>query len=329
MERGGILARLDRGCRRRLDWLSFICVPSRPVFENHPRLALLGAVLAISTGSIFVRLSHSPPIFAAFSRCFVGALFYSVIAWRAGYFRRRPAHLAQAVAAGGFLALHLWWWIASLQLTSVAVSLLLLNVSPLWVTLLEAALTRKVPRARQLGAVLMGIAGCGFLAWGERDKGADSALGLILAMSSGLAIACYLVAGRRARQEMPLSQYVSVNYLSASALLLFVMAFSRGAWHPMPLASYGWLLAMALLPQIVGHTTVNWSLRFMPSNQVSLFLLLEPLIAGVAAYFLFAERLSIWAAPAAVLVVGSVLLSTTSPEPVDADARLTNDSSES
>ena len=157
-------------------------------------------------------------------------------------------------------------------------------------------------------SVLMGIGGCACLAWGERGKGSDSSTGIVLAILSGLAIACYLVAGRRARQEMPIDQYAGANYLAASVLLSVVLLVTPGSFHPLPLSGYGWLLAMALLPQIVGHTTVNWSLKFVPSNQVSLFLLLEPLIAGIAAFFLFHESLSIWAAPAALLVVGSVVL---------------------
>jgi len=299
----------------------------RATFENHPRAALLGAVLAISTGSIFARLSGSPAIFAAFSRCFLAALFYLVIAWRSGHAKAKPTDLLESLLAGVFLALHLWWWIASLQLTRVAVSLLLLNVSPLWVTCIEAILTRTWPSRRQILSVLIGIAGCACLAWGERGKGADSAMGLVLAVLSGFAIACYLVAGRRARQGMPISQYAAITYSSATIVLFVAFAATTTSWNPLPAASYGWLLAMAVLPQIVGHTTVNWALKFVPSSQVSLFLLLEPLLAGTAAWILFAESLSWWAAPAAVLVVVSVVLSTSErPEPVARVSRLRNGS---
>ena len=58
------------------------------------------------------------------------------------------------------------------------------------------------------------------------------------------------------------------------------------------LRAYGWMLALGLLPQLVGHSTLNWALGHLSATHVSIVTLVEPLGSGVLAYIILGEDVS-------------------------------------
>jgi drug/metabolite transporter (DMT)-like permease len=112
----------------------------------------------------------------------------------------------------------------------------------------------------------------------------------------------YLLIGRRLRVKLSLVPYIFVVY-GMAALLLVIMMFAAGqspfGYQPV---TYLWLLALALIPQLVGHSTLNWALRYLPASFVSIALLGEPIASTVLAYFLLKET------PGPLKVVGAALI---------------------
>jgi len=70
-----------------------------------------------------------------------------------------------------------------------------------------------------------------------------------------------------------------------------------------PARVYLWLLLLALVPQLLGHSTFNWALRYLSAAYVSITLLGEPIGSALLAYFLLGEVPSVMMAFGAILIL--------------------------
>lgn len=277
-------------------------------------LVLALGVFAVSTAAILVRLALAsiPERSAAFSlvlaaaRLLLAALLL-LPAWRG--FRPetlRPGALLYAIAAGLFLALHFAVWIASLSYTSIATATTLVTTNPIWVALLSWLWFReKLTRLTiaGIGTALLGGILIGLAEGSHRAPEVNSLLGPGLALAGAWAVSLYLLLGREAqRHGLSLRQYVVMAY-SVAAIALFPVPLIAGAsYMGYPVTVYVCIGLMALLPQLVGHTSFNWAVRWVAPTTVSLATLVEPLLAGVLGYWVFGE------VPSPLVFLGAPLL---------------------
>ena len=181
--------------------------------------------------------------------------------------------------AGLFLAVHFATWISSLEYTTVASSVVLVSTGPLWVALVSPFFLREQLRRTALlglGLAILGgviIGGADACRWdaGIRCVGLDQFLhgraiwGNFLALMGAWAVSGYLVVGRRLRASVPLVPYILVAYGSAALCLLVAMlVFGQSPFGLKP-TTYFWILLLAIVPQLIGHSTYNWALGFLPA----------------------------------------------------------------
>lgn len=273
-------------------------------------LALLGAIVAVSTASLFVRFAQAgaPSLAIAAGRLAIATLVLApfALARHAGALRALSRReVALAGVAGALLAVHFATWIASLERTSVVSSVVLVTTSPLWVALLAPIVLReRLSRATLAG---IGVALAGAIAIGAADaRGGDShphALGGdLLALAGAWAMAGYLLVGRRLRAKLDLVPYTFAVY-GAAAVLLVIAALAAGQ-RPADVApaSWAWIALLALIPQLLGHSTFNWALRHLPAALVSVALLGEPVGSALLAWAFLRE------APTAAVAAGGALI---------------------
>jgi drug/metabolite transporter (DMT)-like permease len=284
-----------------------------------PYLVLLGGVVVVASSAIMIRALQRPPIampapLIAAGRLGLAALILLPIAWlRVGPDLRRLKRrdLLLGVGSGALLALHFDTWIASLDYTSVASSVALVSTNPLWVAVLSLLLWGERPPRLTLLGVLLAVAGSALI--GLSDSGGESRNALLgdgLALIGALAVSGYFLIGRELRRRSSLLAYIWLVYTSA-ALILAAVAWlvagaqtgelSGGLAHYPPLA-YVLLLALAIGPQLLGHSVLNWALRYLSATFITVALLGEPLGAALLALLLFGE----WFAP--LQFAGFVLL---------------------
>ncbi len=283
--------------------------------------AILGAILAVSTASIFIRLAQreAPSLVIAAFRLTFASLILAPIA-----LTRHPAELRNltrrelllGLLSGLFLALHFATWISSLEYTTVASSVVLVSTSPLWVALLAPVVLREQLTRPVLVGMLLALIGGAVIAlsdacvWqnglicpslAEFVKG-EAFLGNFLALAGAWMVAGYLLIGRRLRAKMSLVPYIFVVY-SMAAVILIVFMFAAGetplGYSPM---TYAWMLLVALVPQLIGHSTYNWALRYMPAALVAVTTLGEPIGSTILAYFILRET------PTWVKLVGAAMI---------------------
>jgi drug/metabolite transporter (DMT)-like permease len=274
-----------------------------------PQLGLVFAILVTSTSAIFIRFAQRdmPSLVIAALRLSMASLILLPIAL--GRNRDELRHLTGRqmlflVLSGFFLALHFATWISSLAYTSVASSVVLVTTSPLWVALLSPLVLReKLPRIVWLGLIIA-LAGSTVVGIGQGCQWTGSSLdcpafssflagknflGNGLALAGAWFVAGYLLIGRRLRAGLSLTSYIFVVYGSAAIFLLGMVLIARLPLVGYAPGAYFWCLMLALLPQLLGHSTYNWALRYLPAAYVSIAALGEPVVTIIASFFILKE----------------------------------------
>jgi len=291
-------------------------------------LVLLLGIASVSTASIFIRYAQrdAPSLTIAAARLALATLVLAPPALarhRAALARLGRRELGLALLAGMFLALHFALWIASLGRTSVASSVVLVTTTPLWVGLLGPLLLReRLTRPLALG-ILIAMAGGVAVGWSDAGgralaarAGSVARAGTIggdaLALGGALMMTGYLLAGRRLRRGLALVPYVFVVYGAAAVVLLAAMTFAGQGFLALPARVWLWLALVALVPQLLGHSSFNWALRYLPASFVAIALLGEPVGSTALAWALLRETPPPLTLFGAVLILAGIAIAATS-----------------
>lgn len=292
--------------------MSRVASPAAHARPLPPGLVLVAAVLAIAWAGPLIRFATAPALAVSMWRLIISVAFIAlVLALRQGsldgvgpVLRGRGGVLA--LMAGLFLAAHFWSWIASLSLTTVASSVVLVNTQPIFVALLSVAFLGERPRFWQWMGIVVAVGGAVMVGWGDFGVGRDALLGDLLAVAGALFASCYYVIGRRLRRELDLWAYVGVVYgVAALALTAAVLAHPGVTMTGYPMGDWAIFLALAAGPMMIGHTGVNYALRYIPAYVANVAVLGEPIGATLIAWLLPGLR---EVPPAQTLLGGGVIL---------------------
>lgn len=283
-----------------------------------PRLIVVAAVGFSSLSALLIRLSTAPaPAIAAWRMILSFLMMAVVVSLQHSHRRRVPAMtLTPGVVAllglsGVFLALHFATWIASLSLTSVTHSTVLVTMHP--VIVLFAGfffLHEKIDRGRlfpALGAVL----GAAILAIGGSSSGRQPTVaGDLLAVAGAVAVSGYLVIGSWARRSVGAGVYSVIVYgIAAAVLSLFAVVTGQALFSYAPV-DYLLFAALAFFCTILGHGLINWGLKYVPAAEVSMYIVLEPVFATIMAVIWLDELPGLVTAAGGLLVLGSLMVVT-------------------
>ncbi len=271
-------------------------------------IQLMLGILAVSCGSIFVRLANAPALAVSAYRVLWASVLFApaVLAGPA----REWSPLGRGdkgllLLSGMALALHFALWIASLSYTSVASSVVLVDTTPFFIGLASPwILGRACPKRFWYGLGLA-FAGCVLIFHGDLSRSAASIRGNTLALGGAVAMAVYLMAGARVRQKLSLIAYVWPVYATSAVVLFCACLLFNVQLRGFSTKAYIFMFLLGLVPQCIGHTTYNWSLRWLPPSLVALIGLAEPVGASLLAYFILHEGLTtIKIAGGAVVLLG-------------------------
>jgi len=255
----------------------------------------------------FALQDGAPPLVIAACRLAIASVLLAPVAIglrRVELARLTRRELGLALLSGTFLAVHFASWITSLEYTSVASSVVLVTTTPLWVVALSPFILREPITRWQLAGIGLALVGGAII--GVSDSGSTAVrnplLGDALALVGAMMAACYIILGRNLRKKMSLISYTFVVYSAAAvALVLFMLlrGYSPVGYSPVV---YLWFLLLALVPQLLGHSSINWSLGYLPAATVSTILLGEPIGSTILAVILLNET------PGLVKIFGAVLI---------------------
>ncbi len=278
---------------------------------------LICGILAVSTASILIRFSLDegvPPLVVAAYRLTLATLILTpiVLRGRTTELRGLTRHdWLWALLSGVFLALHFATWVSSLDYTTVTSSVVLVTTGPIWVALASWLIFRE----KLTGPIVMGliVTVCGGMLVGLSDSAGLGLSGMqlwgdFLALAGAWFVAGYLLIGRKLRQRMSLLAYIYLVYGIAAVMLIGLAALSGASFTqlpgggPYPAIAFVWLWLLAILPQLVGHSSYNYALRFLPPTYVAIIALAEPIGASLLALVLLHE------VPLPLTIVGAIVI---------------------
>lgn len=264
-------------------------------------------VAAVSFAAVLIRQADAPALVIAAYRLSIATLVIAPLTLataRRDLFCLTRRDLLLAVAAACLLAAHFAAWIASLGLTSVASSVVLVTATPLMVAVASRVLFNEPLERRVLVGIGLGLLGSMGIAWGDLGRGGrEELLGDGLALLGAVAMTGYLLIGRRLRARVPVMPYLTVVYGVAALVLLAAVAVAGHSLSGYAGKTYLFLVLVALVPQVVGHSLLNWSLARVTATVVSVSVMAEPVASTVLAYLVLDE-----APPVSSVAGGAVIL---------------------
>ena len=274
--------------------------------------ALLVGAVAVSFAAIFIRLAEAPPLVIAAYRLTLASLIIAPVGilrrWREMKGLNRQ-ELRYAAVSGLFLTLHFALWIASLEYTTVASSVVFVSTHPLFVGVASHFLTQDRLTPAMLGGIVVAVLGGMIVGWDDLALGGSALWGDFLALMGAAMAAAYFMVGRRLRPKVSLLAYVTLVHSVAALGTLALCMFSGQGFTGYSPHTYLMFLLLAVVPQIIGHSSFNWALRHLSAPVVAVTSLGEPVGATILAFFVLYEAPTLLKVGGGALILGGIYFS--------------------
>jgi drug/metabolite transporter (DMT)-like permease len=271
-------------------------------------LLLLG-IIAISTASIFIKLCDAPALIISTYRMVLASLILMPWAsyqkvWK-GWEKKDVAWL---IFSGILLSLHFASWIASLKYTSVASSVVLVTTHPIFVGIGSWLFLKERLGLNLIIGIGFSVIGSGLIGYGDIALSKEALMGDGLALLGALAASGYFLVGRKMRKNQDLLSYIFPVYSTAGLVLIIFSLFFQKPFFGYSPTTYLFFFLLALIPQLIGHTTFNWALKYLPASMVAITILGEPIGSTILAYFILGEGLTTWKILGGILIFSGILI---------------------
>ena len=270
----------------------------------HVWLVLGVAICGVSSaGAIFTHVDDIPPLLRASWRLQLTALILAPLAlWQ---FNQIDSEIQSKlfdvstakiiVASGIFLALHFGFWVTSLDYTSLTHSLLFVTAHPLVILIGMFVFVRRPNRLELVGGIAA-FTGAAISMLDAGDVQGDRSVtffGDQLAFLGAVFVVGYIVCGRILREWMPLFLYAFPVTLIGGLLLvpasyLLESDYSDfGAFGYLGHETLVWFVLLAFIAGILGHTGLNYCLKYVSPLLISISVTLEPVLGSLIGWMFF------------------------------------------
>ena len=274
-------------------------------------MVLIASAAVLGLAPILVRLADTGPAAAGMWRFALALPWLALLVWRPGQAAGeagpgRPNRLMALAAL--FFVLDLGFWHYGVVLTSVANATTLTNLTPVVVTAAAWLLFREKPRALFLLALAVALTGAWTMSAGaDGQQGTNPRLGDAFAAITALWYAGYFVTVKVLRGRVSTGRIMLwTTALGAPMMLAVSLALGE---RLAPASAAGWAACAGLgLVHVAGQGGVAWSLGRLPAALTAVTVLIQPVVAAVLGWLLFAETMTaIQLAGAATLLAGVLL----------------------
>jgi drug/metabolite transporter (DMT)-like permease len=283
-------------------------------------LVVLIGIIGVSLAAIWIRLAEASVVaahskvgfslFLAATRMLVAAIILLPTWKNLKLDQAKPTAYYYAIAAGLCLAIHFATWITSLSYTSIAASTLLVTTNPIWVGLFSWWWYGEKLSPQRIIGIALALLGGVIMAISDHHQGGGSSqpiLGDALALIGAVMSSLYIIFGSQAQvRGLSTNSYVAIAYSLAALCLLPLPFWFDTSYVGYPGKVYLYVFLMAVVSQVIGHTSLNWSVRWISPTVISLSLLLEPVIASLAGAIIFQEVPSINVLLGGLMILGGI-----------------------
>jgi len=278
---------------------------------------LLSGVISISFAAIFVRFCDDvPPLMIATYRL----IFASIIIISLFKFKHytissiTKKDLIFSIISGMILSIHFYTWFTSLKLTSIASSVVLVTTSPIFVGIFSFFLLKEKQNINIIIGIALSIIGSTILTIGDVnisdalvfDK--NALMGDIFAVFGAISAAIYMMIGSKVRENLDIIPYITITYTASAITLLLISLLSGQTFLGYKPSSYTFMFLLAVIPQLIGHTSLNWALKHLKSSMVAIVTLGEPIGAAILGYLFFREGVDKYQYVGIILIFMAILI---------------------
>ena len=277
----------------------------------HPYIPIFIGVIAVSLSAIFVKLANADAGVIAFYRMLFSVLIMApIFFWKYTNEIKRLSKRDWIFSgiAGVFLAFHFILWFESLNYTSVASSTVLVTLQPLFAFAGTYFFFKERLSIKTILSGIIAIGGAVLISWGDFQISGTALFGDILALIACALVTAYLLFGQDVRQRLSLVTYTFVVYGISTVTLFFYVLLKGESFGPYPANDWFWFVMLAIVPNLLGHTLFNWSLKYVSTNVISIAILFEPVGAAILAFYIFNEYLILTQIIGGLIVIVGILL---------------------
>jgi len=276
-----------------------------------PYVILFVGVLSVSFAAILIRLADAPPLVIATYRLAIASIILIPIASiksKKSLNKLSKNDILLILLSSVFVALHFGLWITSLSYTSIASSVVLVTAHPAFVAIISYFLWGERVNKLTIGGIVVAFIGIILVNYSGFTFGSQAILGDLMALIAGFAMGAYLIIGRQLRARIDILSYLAILY-TCSAVILLIVTLSFGYnLFGYSTTTYAMMILLALVPQLIGHSTLNLAVRLIPVIFVSVAILGEPVGATILGYFILGEAPTGNEIAGGILILGGIFL---------------------
>jgi drug/metabolite transporter (DMT)-like permease len=279
--------------------------PSRGASENG-LLAGGIAVFAWGLGPLFVKaMGVSTPTTVAY-RLIIAVPVMHFVAWLFGG-RVTKRLMRISLVPGILFGTSLITGFAAVNNTSVSNATLISNLMPVAVVLLAKFVFDQQVRTRQFAAVGVALAGMLIVVFGAGSSGDASFFGDFLAVVNVVIWTAFFLRMKNLRDDGIHSWSLLAAVTTVAGIVAvppcLLVSHDLGSMTP---NSWVFLLAMVLLPGVVGHGLMTWASGHLPVTVSSLLTLGSPVVSAVGAWLWLNQSMNEWQCLGSVIVLGAL-----------------------
>lgn len=262
----------------------------------NPYIAVTIGVISVSTSAIFVKLAdQAPAAIIANYRLLLAVLLMAPIILRK--YRHEIKQINRkdwifSIFAGVFLAFHFILWFESLNYTSVASSVVLVTLQPIFAFLGTYFFFKERFSYGAIISMLIALIGSIIISWGDFQISGTALFGDILALLGAVTVTAYFLLGQQVRRNLSIMTYTFVVYGISSITLIMYNLILGNSFIGYPVDHWWIFLALAIFPTFLGHTLFNWALKWLSTSTISMAIVFEPVGASILAYFILDEKIT-------------------------------------
>ncbi|WP_077324380.1 DMT family transporter [Virgibacillus siamensis] len=259
----------------------------------NPYIAVVIGVASVSTAAVLVKLADGAPasIIANYRLLFAVIIMapYIFIKHRNEFRLIHKKDWALSTIAGVLLAFHFILWFESLDYTSVASSVVLVSMQPIFAFLGTYFIFQERFSPGAVISMVIAVLGSIIISWGDFRISGIALFGDFLALMGAVTVTAYFLLGQQLRKRLSLMTYTFVVYgISSITLIIYNLILQHDF---LGYSTHHWFvfLGLAVIPTFFGHSLFNWALKWLSTSTISMGIVFEPIGAAILAYLILDE----------------------------------------
>lgn len=262
----------------------------------HPYMLLLISILSVSISSIMIKSSDTSTAVAGMYRLYISVIIMlPFVPWKT--LRSSEMNIkdwSTVFLAGLFLGLYFLCWMESLVYTSVASSMVILSLQPLFVMIGSYFVFRERANVLTILCLIAALIGSVIIAWGDIGVSREALIGDGLSLLGTILVSAYMLAGQKVSRKIDANLYSVIVFFIGGSVMLVYSLLNRITLIEYDASDWTYFLMLAIIPTIFGQYIFNLLLKSIGATTVSVGIIGEPVLAIILAYLFLGETISMF-----------------------------------